>query len=157
MHNLVSISQVRKKKFRVYIDHERNNVMHRWMDLHHESSCEVNMCGIETDKELYEAVTRICLDHAHVKKTMSVNVLHQRLGHSSEELLKASVHHVHAVKRTNLVQVPKCEAWELSKSRRPPRKVMEDKERGAARPLEMVFWISTVQWSTASMAYYAAS
>lgn len=139
MHNLISISQVRRKQFRVRIDDEPNNMTRGRMDLHHKPSGEVKMCGIETGEGLYEAVAQVFLDQAHVAKTTSMNVWHRRLGHASNELLQASVQHMHGVEGTNFVEAGECEACELGKSRRAPRKAMAYEERGAAKPLERVF------------------
>lgn len=109
------------------------------MDIHHKPSGEVKLCDLETRKGLYEAVTHMCSNQAHVTRAESVDVWYRRLEHAGYKVLRASVQCVHGVQGNDLEDMGECEACELRKSTRAPGKAILYEERGAAKPLERVF------------------
>lgn len=60
MYKRISISQALKKWLKVRIDDDPDNATLGRMELHHKPSCDVKMCGTETDEGVYEAVARLC-------------------------------------------------------------------------------------------------
>lgn len=139
MYNLIPIAETRKRNFRVRIDDDHENATVERMELYHEPTGKVKMCGFETANGLYQAVAQVYVNEAHVGRNKTVGAWHERLGHKSSELLRASVPHVHGIDRNELDAEGDCKACKSEKSTRVSRNKASSEERGEATALERVF------------------
>lgn len=95
VHNLISVSKVRRKNFRVIVDNDEKDPHRGSMMFIEKSFDDVKLIGLETSDGMYEAVLRVEPPvEAHLIKSSISNLWNQRPGHCSDEVLKASVPHV---------------------------------------------------------------
>lgn len=109
------------------------------MGLIHKFSGKVKMCDLETHKEQYEQVTRMCSNQVPAERTNPKNVWRRRREHMSNKVVQVSVQHVLGIESGDLKGADKCNACNLRKQTRVPRKPMACEHRRAAKPLKRVF------------------
>lgn len=88
MHNLLCISQARKRQLRVRINDALNSTISGRMELNHKPSDKVKICAFETTNSSYEMVAQVCANETHFCWTEEVGAWHQRLGHVRSEVIQ---------------------------------------------------------------------
>lgn len=140
MFNLISVSRVRRKGFRIVIDEDECNPNRGKMEMMHKASGEIKMVGFETDEGLFKAALKIAKpEQAHASIATNDHVWHERLGHIGKKVLRESAPHVRGLPDGKLVTPSDCDTCAKSKSQRVPRKTAGEEDRKSSKPLERVF------------------
>lgn len=101
-YNLISFSQSKQNGFKVIIDEETENLGHGIVELWHKLSGEVKMVGAEPYEGLYEAIGKVDGEETNVILFESTPEWNKRLGHASQDILKATAPHVVGMKETDI-------------------------------------------------------
>lgn len=101
-YSLVSLSQARKKGFKIIID--TNEVRHKTSQMYpvHKSINTVKLIGDETSKRLYEALVAVLGCEAATTQNMKKTNCDDTLGLCKDETITASLRHIDGVKQSEI-------------------------------------------------------